>query len=214
MATKANINIDQGTTFNTLIELTDDSGNPLNLSVYTAQAELRTSYSSINSISFSIETSNGQIQLSLDANTTSLLTKPRYVYDVVVFDSSNNVTRILEGVAYVDQRVTRPAYANTFYTLQLANVQQTFYPGDIVYQSNGSANIVATVYESDNQMITPVYTPVTGNAQSNVATIKVMNPSGTFLITSNTGQYLLYDANTTANAYIISITQTTTKNQE
>jgi len=214
MATKANINIDQGTTFNTLIELTDDSGNPLDLSMYTAHAELRTSYSSINSISFSIETSNGQIQLSLDANTTSLLTKPRYVYDVVVFDSSNNVTRILEGVAYVDQCVTRPAYANTFYTLQLANVQQTFYPGDIVYQSNGSANIVATVYESDNQMITPVYTPVTGNAQSNVATIKVMNPSGTFLITSNTGQYLLYDANTTANAYIISITQTTTKNQE
>jgi hypothetical protein len=216
MATKANINIDQGTTFNTVIQLTDNSGNPLDLSMYTAQAELRTTYASINSISFNIATSNGQIQLSLDANTTGILTRPRYVYDVVVFDSSNNVTRVLEGVAYVDQRVTRPAYANTYYTLQLANVQQTFYTGDIVYQSNGSANIVATVYESDNYQIQPVYNPDgvgNNNSYANLATIKVMNPSGNLSITANSGYYL-YDANTNANAAIVSITQTTTKNQE
>ena len=192
MATKANISIDQGATFNTVVNLTDDSGNPLNLSGYTAQAELRTSYASINSISFGIALSNGQIALSLNAATTSILTRPRYVYDVVLTDSYNNITRVLEGVVYVDPSVTHASYANTYYTLQIANVQQTFYAGDLVYQSNGTANIVATIYESDNQMLTSTYTPDgISNAQANVATIKVMNPSGNLSITSNTGQYLL-----------------------
>jgi hypothetical protein len=214
MATKANINIDQGTTFNTIVSLTDDSGNPLDMTGYTGQGELRTSYASINAISFNVGLSNGQIQLSLDANTTSNLTRSRYVYDVVLTDSSNNITRVLEGVAYIDQRVTRPAYANTYYTLQLANVQQIFYTGDKVYQSNGSANIVATVYETDNMMMTPVLM-LDGEIQSfsNIAIIKVINPTGTLTVTANSGYYL-YDSNTSANAEIVSITQTTTQNEE
>ena len=213
MATKANINIDQGTTFNTIVSLTDDFGNPLDLSAYTAQGQLRTSYAAINSVSFGIVLANGQINLSLDANTTSRLTRSRYVYDVVLTDSANNVTRVLEGVAYIDPTITRPAYANTYYTLNLANVQQTFYAGDVVYQSNGSANIVATVYEVDNVMLTPAYAPFRQNINSNNLLIKVMNPSGPLTLTSNSG-YLLYDSNTNANATIVSITQTTTKNQE
>ena len=213
MATKANINIDQGTTFNTEVSLTDAFGNPLNLSAYTGQAELRTSYSSINSVSFALTLANGYVNLALTANQTSALTRSRYVYDLILTDSYGNITRVLEGVAYVDPAVTHAPYSNTYYTIQLANVQQTFYAGDVVYQSNGSANIVATVYESDTIMLTPTYTPITGNAQSNVAIIKVMNPSGTLAITSNSST-LLYDANTNANATIISITQTTTKNEE
>ena len=41
MATKANISIDQGTTFTTEILLTDDNGDPLDLSAYTANAQIR-----------------------------------------------------------------------------------------------------------------------------------------------------------------------------
>ena len=75
MATKANLSIDQGSTFNTQIALTDASGNPLNLTAYTAQAELRTSYAAINSVSFGVALSNGQVTLSLNAATTSSLTR-------------------------------------------------------------------------------------------------------------------------------------------
>jgi hypothetical protein len=216
MATKANINIDQGTTFNTVVSLTDDSGNPLDMTGYTGQGELRTSYAAINAISFGVALSNGQIALSLDANTTSQLKRSRYVYDVVLTDSSNNVTRVLEGVAYVDPTVTRAPYANTYYTLQLANVQATFYAGDTIYQSNGSANIVATVYESDNYQIQPVYNSIgagNNNSFANLATIKVMNPTGNLTITATSGYYI-FDSNSGANAAILSITQTTTKNQE
>ena len=100
MATKANINIDQGTTYTTNIALNDDSGNPLDLSAYTGQASIRTSYAAINSASFSVTLSNGQITLSLDSNTTSSLTRSRYLYDVILTDTNGNVTRVLEGGAY------------------------------------------------------------------------------------------------------------------
>ena len=215
MATKANINIDQGTSFVTSILLTDDNGNPLNLNGYTAQAQIRTSYAAINSVSFATSLSNGQVQLSLDAPTTSNLTRARYVYDVVLTDSANVMTRVVEGSIYMDQTVTRAAYANTYYTLQLANVQQTIYSGDLVYQSNGSANVTAIVYESDNMMLTPINIALdqSNNFGANVMTIKVMNPTGNLSLTANSG-YLLFDANTSANAVIVSITQTTTKNQE
>jgi hypothetical protein len=220
MATKANLNIDQGSSFNTVIELTDDSGNPLDLSAYTAQGQLRTSYASINSVSFNVNTSLGQIGLSLDSNTTTQLTRSRYVYDVFVTDTYGATTRIVEGVAYIDPTVTRAPYANTYYTLLLANVQQVFYTGDIVYQSNGSANVTAMVYESDNVMLQPIESSVgdpnvSVNSYANAAMIKIMNPSGPFTVTSNsTGLYTIISANTGANAYIVSITQTTTQNQE
>ena len=98
MATKANISIDQGSTFNTIVSLTDDNGNPLDLTGYTGQAKMRVTYSSVNSTSFGVALSNGQITLSLDANTTSSLTRPRYLYDVLLTDIHGNVTRVLEGV--------------------------------------------------------------------------------------------------------------------
>jgi hypothetical protein len=123
-------------------------------------------------------------------------------------------------VAYIDPAVTRAPYANTYYTLLLANVQQVFYTGDIVYQSNGSANVTAMVYESDNVMLQPIESSVgdpnvSVNSYANAAMIKIMNPSGPFTVTSNsTGLYTIISANTGANAYIVSITQTTTQNQE
>jgi hypothetical protein len=181
---------------------------------------MRTSYASINSVSFSTNLANGTITLSLNAATTSTLTRSRYVYDVFLTDSANVITRVLEGVAYIDPAVTRAPYANTYYTLMLANVQQVFYTGDIVYQSNGSANVTAIVYESDNVMLQPIESSVgdpnvSVNSYANAAMIKIMNPSGPFTVTSNsTGNYTIVSANTGANAYIVSITQTTTKNQE
>ena len=213
MATKANINIDQGTTYTTNIALNDDSGNPLDLSAYTGQASIRTSYAAINSASFSVTLSNGQITLSLDSNTTSSLTRSRYLYDVILTDGQSNVTRVLEGVIYVDPAITTAAAVPTYYTMVVANVQQKILTGDTVYQSNGTANVTGVVYETDGPpMLGFSYSNTINtfaNTTSNTMIVKVMSPSGIFAVTGNTN-YILYDANTNANGYVMSVTRTVT----
>jgi hypothetical protein len=107
MATKANITIDQGTTFNTQIELTDDAGNMLDLSAYTAESQIRKSYTSTTAVNFVVNLTTGFVNLSLDANTTANMAAGRYVYDTILTDGSNNVTRVVEGIVTVTPRVSQ-----------------------------------------------------------------------------------------------------------
>lgn len=109
MAIKANIVVDQGSTFNTTIDITDENDQPLNLSGYTGQAQMRKHYTSSNAVSFGvlINSSLGSIALSLSANTTIQITPGRYVYDVELTDSSGIVSRIVEGIVTVTPNVTR-----------------------------------------------------------------------------------------------------------
>ena len=109
MATKANITIDQGTTFSTVISLADDEDVAVNLTGYTANSQIRKHYSSSNSQSFSITLggTSGTITLSLTSTQTSNLTPGRYVYDVELTSSSNVVSRIVEGIVTVTPEVTR-----------------------------------------------------------------------------------------------------------
>ena len=109
MATKANIIIDQGTTFSTIINLTDDNGDPIDLTGYTGDSEMRKHYTSSNSQSFSISLggTSGTVTLSLTAAQTANLTPGRYVYDVEVTSASNVVSRIVEGIVTVTPEVTR-----------------------------------------------------------------------------------------------------------
>jgi len=107
MATKANITIDQGTTFNTQIELTDDAGNMLDLSAYTAESQIRKSYTSTTAVNFDVTLTTGFVNLSLDANTTANMVAGRYVYDAILIDGSNNVTRVVEGIVTVTPRVSQ-----------------------------------------------------------------------------------------------------------
>ena len=108
MATTVNLLIDQGATFSTVINLEDESGNPINLSTYTGASQLRKHYTSSNSVSFNVALSNtGTVTLALTANQTASLTATRYVYDVEVTDGSGIVSRIVEGIVTVTPNVTR-----------------------------------------------------------------------------------------------------------
>ncbi len=109
MATKANIIIDQGTTFSTDIYLTDDNGVAIDLTGYTGASKMRKHYTSSNAQSFTIalNSSDGYVTLSLSSTQTSNLTPGRYVYDVEVVSSSNVVSRIVEGIVTVTPEVTR-----------------------------------------------------------------------------------------------------------
>ena len=108
MATKANIVIDQNSTFNTEIDLTDDAGNSLDLAGYTAKSQIRRWYTStLPTAEFDVSLNSGAILLSLSANSTANLVYGRYVYDVTLTDSSNNVTRVVEGIVTVTPGVSR-----------------------------------------------------------------------------------------------------------
>jgi hypothetical protein len=109
MATKANITIDQGTTFSTSISLTDENGDPIDLTGFTGRSQLRKHYTSSNSQSFtvSLNSSEGTVGLTLTANQTSNLVPGRYVYDVEVVSAANVVSRIVEGIVTVTPEVTR-----------------------------------------------------------------------------------------------------------
>jgi hypothetical protein len=112
MSNKSNLVIDQGTSFEAYIDLTDMNDDPINVAAYTANAQMRRWYSSSNTAAVfiantSIEPANGVIKLSLTASQTANLDHGRYVYDVTIINSANTITRVLEGIVTVTPRVTR-----------------------------------------------------------------------------------------------------------
>jgi hypothetical protein len=109
MATKANLVIDQGSTFSTDLSLQDENGDPLNLNGYTANSQIRKWYTSSNAsatFTASINVDSGIITLSLSATETSNLVSGRYVYDVEIKDG-DAVSRVVEGIVTVTPQVTR-----------------------------------------------------------------------------------------------------------
>jgi hypothetical protein len=109
MGTKVNLVVDQGTTFETTITLTDDQGDLVNLEGYSGAGQIRKHYTSSNSVSFDVTLggANGTITLGLSSNATSSLVAGRYVYDIELVTNSNTVNRILEGIVTVTPQVTR-----------------------------------------------------------------------------------------------------------
>jgi len=109
MATKANLVIDQGATWNSTVTLTDPDGNFIDLSSYTGTAQMRKHYTSSTATAFVVQLggANGTITLSLTANTTANVAAGRYLYDVELTDSSGTISRVFEGTVTVNPNVTR-----------------------------------------------------------------------------------------------------------
>ena len=107
MSTKANITIDQGSSFTTTINLTDDAGNVLDLTGYSANSQIRRWYTSNTAVDFTTALANGVITLTLTSNTPANLVYGRYVYDVKLTDPANTITRVVEGIVTVTPGVSR-----------------------------------------------------------------------------------------------------------
>ena len=109
MATKANLVIDQGATWNSTVTLTDPDGNFIDLSSYTGTSQMRKHYTSSTATAFVVQLggANGTITLSLTANTTANVVAGRYLYDVELTDSSGTISRVFEGTVTVNPNVTR-----------------------------------------------------------------------------------------------------------
>jgi hypothetical protein len=110
MAIYANLTVDQGSSFESTIDITDSENNPVNLTGYTFRGQIRKTYASTTSVSFTITSSTptgGSIKLVLSAEQTSGIKAGRYLYDVEIISSTNIVTRVIEGQIEVTPRVTR-----------------------------------------------------------------------------------------------------------
>lgn len=110
MAAKANIVLDQGTTFTTYLALTNTDGSVLNLTGYTARGQIRKWYTSNSYTTFTIsitQPNDGYINLALTANTTANMEPGRYVYDIEAVDSLGTITRVIEGIVTVTPEVTK-----------------------------------------------------------------------------------------------------------
>lgn len=109
MALKANLVIDQGTDFSTSINVTNDDGDVVDLTGYTAAAQMRKHYTSSNAYNFttSVNEAQGIVTISMTANTTESITAGRYVYDCELTSNTSVVTRLVEGIVTVTPQVTR-----------------------------------------------------------------------------------------------------------
>ena len=109
MAIKANLIIDQGATYATKLNITDANGIAVDLTGYSAAAQIRKHYTSSNSTPFtvSLTAATGAVVLSLSSNSTANLVAGRYVYDVELTDGAGRISRIIEGTVTITPNVTR-----------------------------------------------------------------------------------------------------------
>lgn len=113
MAVYSELNIDQGTSFSSVITVNDDdTGDPINLATYNAKSQIRSSYYTQNPTAEFIctmsDSANGNVQISLPASVTSNITPGRYVYDLVINTANNDIViRVVEGTVTINPGVTR-----------------------------------------------------------------------------------------------------------
>ena len=109
MAIIANLYIDQGTDFSVTVDVTDSAGDILNLSGYSASAQIRKTYASSTvaaSFGTTIAEAQGQVTLTLTDTVTAGIEAGRYVYDLQITSGAGNKTRVIEGQAIVTPGVT------------------------------------------------------------------------------------------------------------
>lgn len=109
-----NINVQQGSTFERNITVTDEEGTPINFTGYTARMQIRPEVDS-STIFADLTTENGLIVLggvfgtiflTINAVTTSLMTREG-VYDLEIISSGGKIYRLLKGIVRIDHEVTR-----------------------------------------------------------------------------------------------------------
>jgi hypothetical protein len=102
--------LEQGSNFNTSITLDQADGTPFQLVDCQVRANMKKSYYSSSTTAEFVITINdpteGVIIMSLPYANTANIPAGRYVYDVIIKDPNNVVSRVLEGVVNVLPQVT------------------------------------------------------------------------------------------------------------
>ena len=106
MSSQLNIYVDKGTDFRLTVELFDDNDLDLPIANYSFFGDLRKLYSTKRAAEFEFEKSDNDITLILDSDTTSQLTPGKYQYDVLMKKPTGELSKIVEGLAFVVSTIT------------------------------------------------------------------------------------------------------------
>lgn len=110
MATVSNIFIDQGSEYSNTVTVTASNGQPLDLTDYTAAAQMRKSYSSSMAYDFVASVpiaTNGKVRLQVPSSLSESMTPGRYLYDLEITSPSGAKTRVVEGIATITPQITK-----------------------------------------------------------------------------------------------------------
>lgn len=116
MAAILNITIEQGATFTLDLAVTDESGNIVNLSGYTARLDIKRNVLESTSL-LQLTTANSRIIITAltgvvtliltAAETAAITTWQRGVYDLELVSAGGVVTRLCSGDVVVSAEVTK-----------------------------------------------------------------------------------------------------------
>lgn len=101
MSSQVNIYIDKGTDFRLTVELFDEDDLDLPISSYEFFGDIKKLYSTKKAAEFQFQKSDNDITLVLDSNTTSQLVPGKYQYDVLMKKPTGEVSKIINGLAFV-----------------------------------------------------------------------------------------------------------------
>lgn len=106
MGSRANIYIDQGADFRISIELFDEDDQDLPIAGYNFYADMKKMYSTKRAAEFEIQKANNDITLVMSSDVTSTLIPGKYEYDVLMRKPTGEVSKIVEGLAFVIPTIT------------------------------------------------------------------------------------------------------------
>jgi hypothetical protein len=113
--------IEQGATLDLELEYKDSTNTPIDVSSYTGKLQIKSDYADNTpttyltltnpvihgtGIDFTTSGSLGVIGIKIAATVTSALTFDSALYDFEITDTSNIVTRLLQGTAQLSKQVT------------------------------------------------------------------------------------------------------------
>lgn len=116
MNNQINLYIDQGSDWSTGLDFSNDDGTPVNITGYSFFSNIKTSYYTSNVLANLVVTAlnpiAGNAMISLAGNVSANLSAGEYLYDILMIDTSNNVTRILNGILNLNPGITNIAPPN------------------------------------------------------------------------------------------------------
>lgn len=106
-----NLVVNSGSDFNQSYDLEGINNSPLNLTDHQVNAQMRKWAGSSVAITFTTSilypSTNGKILILLSSEDTANIRPGRYVYDIIITDSFEVKTRVVEGMVLVREGVTR-----------------------------------------------------------------------------------------------------------
>jgi len=114
VAGQYNIVADQGATFSRNLHWEDSSGNPIDVTGYSARMQVRERFVSATPVLSLVSPTNialgggsGTVVVTVSATLMAAVTAGDYVYDLEMVASNGVVTRLLQGTFKVRPEVTR-----------------------------------------------------------------------------------------------------------